>query len=76
MATIERRLDAIEKKLGNQRRPVVVVYEGDEIPEGTPLNALIVQVVYDGNKRGRDPLRVRDGTPIHWQRTARTVATK
>jgi len=54
MASIERRLDAIEKKLGDQRRPIVVVYEGDEIPEGTPPNALIVQVFYDGNKRGRD----------------------
>ena len=54
MASIERRLDAIEKKLGDQRRPIVVVYEGDEIPEGTPPNALIVQVFYDGNKRERD----------------------
>lgn len=69
MATIEQRLNAIEKKLGTQQGPIVVVYEGEEIPEGTPPNALIVQVVYDGNNRERDPLPVHDGPTVHRQRT-------
>jgi len=56
MNNLSGRLRMIEKKAGNkEERPVVVVYENNSIPEGTPPNALIVHVVYDGNARGSQP---------------------
>jgi len=51
MTSIERRLDAIEKKVGTQKGPIVVVHEGDEIPEGTPPNAIILWERYEDDPR-------------------------
>jgi len=45
--SLSARLAAIEKKAGDkEERPIVVVYENNSVPEGTPPNALIVHVEY------------------------------
>jgi hypothetical protein len=49
------RLKAIEVKAGTKTGPTVIVYENNSVPEGTPPDAIILRVVYDGNARGSQP---------------------
>lgn len=47
MASIEARLRKLEQQCEEKRQPIVVVYEGDPIPEDLPPGAHIVRVCYE-----------------------------
>ena len=52
---LNERVKAIEAKAGTQAGPIVIVYENDSIPQGTPPDAVIIYVKYDGNAKGSQP---------------------
>lgn len=49
---LSERLKAVEKRAGDQNRPVVVVWPGEDVPEDVPENALIILVEYTNDAPG------------------------
>ena len=43
MASIEERLRKLEKEFNDGKPKMVVLFGDDEVPEGTPANAMIVR---------------------------------